>query len=96
MRIAFEIDANDLKQIQQITGQKKKSRAISEALADFLRLRERQAFIERALAGQTDYALTNDALEATCMRLADSLQTYFKYPPCLTARVAAAWPAFSA
>ncbi len=64
MRITFEIDANDLRQIQKITGQKKKSPAISRALADFLRMRERQAFIEKALAGQTDYALTNEDLEA--------------------------------
>jgi hypothetical protein len=64
MRITFDIDANDLKKIQRITGQKKKSPAISRALADFLRMRQRQAFIEKALAGQTDYALTNDDLEA--------------------------------
>jgi hypothetical protein len=64
MRITFDIDANDLKQIQTITGHKKKSPAISRALADFLRMRERQAFIEKALSGQTDYALTNDDLEA--------------------------------
>jgi hypothetical protein len=64
MRITFEIDANDLKQIQQITGQKKKSPAISRALADFLRMRQRQAFIEKALSGKTDYALTNEDLEA--------------------------------
>lgn len=64
MRITFEIDANDLKQIQKITGQKKKSPAISRALTDFLRMRERREFIEKALAGQTDYALTNEELEA--------------------------------
>jgi len=56
--------ANDLKQLQKITGQKKKSPAIRHALADFLRMRERRAFLEKALAGQTDYALTNDDLEA--------------------------------
>jgi ABC-type enterochelin transport system ATPase subunit len=64
MRITFEIDANDLKQIQKITGQQKKSPAVSRALADFLRMRKRQAFIEKVLAGQTDYALTNEDLEA--------------------------------
>jgi Arc/MetJ family transcription regulator len=64
MRITFEIDANDLKHIQKITGQKKKSPAVSRALADFLRMRQRRAFIEKALAGQTDYALTNEELEA--------------------------------
>jgi Arc/MetJ family transcription regulator len=64
MRITFDIDANDLKQIQKITGQKKKSPAIGLALEDYLRMRERRAFIEKALAGRTNYALTNDELEA--------------------------------
>jgi hypothetical protein len=64
MRITFEIDANDMKQIQKITGQKKKSPAISHALSDYLRMRERRAFIEKVLAGHTDYPLTNEELEA--------------------------------
>jgi Arc/MetJ family transcription regulator len=64
MRITFEIDANDLKEIQKITGQKKKSPAITSALADYLRMRERRAFIEKAMAGQTDYPMTNEELEA--------------------------------
>jgi hypothetical protein len=64
MRITFEIGANDLKQIQKITGQKKKSPAISRALADYLQMRQRRALIERALGGQTDYPLTNEELEA--------------------------------
>jgi Arc/MetJ family transcription regulator len=64
MRITIEIDANELKQIQKITGQRKKSPAVSRALADFLRMRKREAFIEKALAGQTDYALTNEQIEA--------------------------------
>jgi Arc/MetJ family transcription regulator len=64
MRITFEINANDLKQIQKITGQKKKSPAVSRALTDYLRMRERRAFIEKALTGHTDYALTNEELEA--------------------------------
>jgi hypothetical protein len=64
MRITFDIDVNDLKQIQKITGQKKKSPAINRALADYLRMRERRAFIEKVLAGRTNYALTNEELEA--------------------------------
>jgi len=53
-----------MKENQRITGQKQKSPAISRALADKVRLLERRAFIEKALAGQTDYALTNEELEA--------------------------------
>jgi hypothetical protein len=64
MRITVEIDEIDLKRIQQITRQKKVSPAVSQALTDYLRQQERRAFIERALSGGTDYALTNDELEA--------------------------------
>ena len=64
MRITFEIDATDLKHIQKITGQKKKSPAINRALREFLRMQERRAFIDKALAGGTDYALTNEELES--------------------------------
>jgi putative antitoxin of VapBC-like toxin-antitoxin system len=63
MRITIEIDSHKLRQIQKLTGEKKNSAAISRALADFLRMRRRQELIDRALAGETDYALTNDALE---------------------------------
>ena len=64
MRITVEIDATDLKRIQKVTGEKKKSPAVSQALARFLQQQERQQFAERALSGQTDYALTNAELEA--------------------------------
>ncbi len=64
MRITIDVDANDLKQIQKITGEKKKSPAIAQALSRFLHQQERHGFIERALSGQTDFALTNDELEA--------------------------------
>jgi Arc/MetJ family transcription regulator len=64
MRVTIDIDANDLVQIQRITGQKKKSPAISQALSDFVRQQQRRRFLERVLLGRTDYALTNDELEA--------------------------------
>ena len=64
MRITVEIDEKDLKRIQQITRQKKVSPAVSQALTDYLRLQRRRALVERALSGGTDYALTNDELEA--------------------------------
>jgi hypothetical protein len=64
MRITVEIDASDLRRIQRITGQKKKSPAVREALSQFLRRHERQELIERALSGQTDFALSNEELEA--------------------------------
>ena len=64
MRITVEIDAAELKQIQKATGLKKKSPAVSQALSDYLKLQQRHQFIERVLAGQTDFSLTNEALEA--------------------------------
>ncbi|MBI4324605.1 MAG: type II toxin-antitoxin system VapB family antitoxin [Chloroflexi bacterium] len=64
MRITIDIDVADLKQIQKITGQKKKSPAVSQALSQFLKLQERQKFLDRALGGQTDYAVSNEELEA--------------------------------
>ncbi|MBI3850475.1 MAG: type II toxin-antitoxin system VapB family antitoxin [Verrucomicrobia bacterium] len=64
MRVTIEVDATELKQIQQITGQKKKSPAITQALSAFIRQQQKRQFIERALSGQTDYRLTNEELEA--------------------------------
>jgi Arc/MetJ family transcription regulator len=64
MRITIDVDASELKRIQRITGEKKKSPAIAQALSRFLRQQERQKFLERALSGQTDFSLTNDELEA--------------------------------
>jgi len=64
MRITIEIDASELKKIQQLTGQKKKSPAVSRALADYLRIQQKQRLIERALTGATDFSLTNEELEA--------------------------------
>ena len=64
MRIAIEIDADRLRRIQTFTGQRKKSRAISRALAEYLDWQERREFVVRALSGNTDFSLTNDELEA--------------------------------
>jgi Arc/MetJ family transcription regulator len=65
MRITLDIDASELRRIQKITGQKKKSPAVGQALSEYLKLQERQKFIERALSGQTDFTSTNDELEAS-------------------------------
>jgi Arc/MetJ family transcription regulator len=64
MRITVEIDAKTLKQIQQATGRQKKSPAVARALDEFLRQHARREFIERAIAGKTDFGMTNDELEA--------------------------------
>lgn len=64
MRITIDIDAGELNQVQKITGQKKKSPAVRQALSAFLKWKERQKLVERALAGQTDFSMTNEELEA--------------------------------
>jgi len=64
MRITVDIDAAALRKIQKFTGLKKKSPAVSQALEEFLRQQARREFIARAVAGKTDFALTNDELEA--------------------------------
>ena len=63
MRISVEIDANEMRLIQKLTGEKKKAPAISQALSAFLRQQRKARLIERALSGQTDYALSNEQLE---------------------------------
>ena len=60
----MDIDASELRRVQKITGQTKKSPAVSRALSEFLKMQERQKFIERALSGQTDFSSTNEELEA--------------------------------
>jgi Arc/MetJ family transcription regulator len=64
MRITIELDAENMKRIQKITGQKKKSPAVARALSEFIHQYQRRQFIERALSGQTDFSLTNEELEA--------------------------------
>lgn len=59
MRITINIAANDMQQIQKLTGEKKKSAAVAQALSDYLR----QRFIERAINGETHFSLTNEELE---------------------------------
>ena len=63
MRLTIEIDADDMTRIQRITGEKKKSPAVSRALTEFLKLRERRDFIKRVLAGKTDFSSSNEQLE---------------------------------
>jgi Arc/MetJ family transcription regulator len=64
MRITIDIDVNSLNRIQKITGEKKKSPAVMRALADYLNWRQRHQFVQRILAGKTDFSLSNEELEA--------------------------------
>jgi hypothetical protein len=53
-----------MSRIRNLTGKRKTSNAVSKALAEFLKLRERRKFIGRVLAGKTDFSLSNEQLEA--------------------------------
>jgi Arc/MetJ family transcription regulator len=64
MRITVEIDAIAMKRIQKLTGETKKSPAVSQALNAYLRQQARREFIERALSGRTELSISNEELEA--------------------------------
>jgi len=64
MRITVEIDASDLRAIQRITGEKKKSPALSFALREYIRENKKQKIIEKVLSGNSDYSQSNEELEA--------------------------------
>ncbi|MBT5902226.1 MAG: type II toxin-antitoxin system VapB family antitoxin [Opitutaceae bacterium] len=64
MRITIDIDDQKLDEVLTATGQHKKSPAVVVALDEFLENRRRQAFLDRVLAGKTDYQASNDEVEA--------------------------------
>jgi hypothetical protein len=63
MRITIEIDEKQVRQIQKLTKQRKMSPAINLALSNYLRQQAKDQFLQEALSGQTDFALTNEELE---------------------------------
>ncbi len=64
MRITVDLDANDLTEVSRLTGIKKKSPAVALAVQEYIRQKERELFLKKVLAGETNYALSNDELEA--------------------------------
>ena len=64
MRITIEIEENKLDEVLAATGERKKSPAVAVALDEFLENRRRQAFLDRVMAGKTDYQATNKEVEA--------------------------------
>jgi Arc/MetJ family transcription regulator len=64
MRITVDLDENDLAELSRLTGVGKKSPAVALAVREFIRQKERELFLKKVLAGETDYALSNDELEA--------------------------------
>ena len=71
MRITIEIDDSTLADIQHATGIEKKSPAVTQALRQYLRQRQKSRLIQKALRGETDFSLTNDELEDLALYEAD-------------------------
>lgn len=63
MRVTLEIDDNKMKAILKLTRQEKKSPALAMALDDYLAFKRRQTFVNRVMAGETDYQATNEEIE---------------------------------
>jgi len=47
MRITIELDAENMRRIQKITGQKKKSPAVNRALSEFIQQHQRRQLESR-------------------------------------------------
>jgi len=71
MRITVDIEAPQLRAIQQMTGIEKKAPAIRQALIEFIAERRRKHFLTRVMEGRVDYAATNEELEARARYDAD-------------------------
>jgi hypothetical protein len=64
MRITVEIEDSKIKAIQKWTNERKKSPAVAQALDEFIEQRQRQEFLAKVMAGETDYRSSNDELES--------------------------------
>ena len=63
MRITVDIDEKRLQTILKLTRQSKKSPAVAQALDEFIENRQRDEFLAKVMAGETDYQMSNDQLE---------------------------------
>ncbi len=64
MRITVDIEDSKLAAVLKWTRQTKKSPAVAAALDEFLAQKRRQAFLEKVLAGKTNYLASNEQVEA--------------------------------
>lgn len=64
MRIRVDIDEKQLVEVQKATGELKKSPAIRRALDEYVKEGRRKDFLRKVLSGGSDYALSNEELEA--------------------------------
>lgn len=64
MRITVDIDDKSLKELQRFTGLRKKSPAVSAAVAEYLRLQKIEHIVKMVREGKVEYATTNAEIEA--------------------------------
>ena len=64
MKITVEIEVSKIRAIQKWTRQREKSHALAQALDEFIEQRRREEFLAKVMAGETDYAATNEEIEA--------------------------------
>jgi hypothetical protein len=63
LRITVEIDENTLRDVLRITGERKKSTALSKAVAEFINRKKAAEFGRLIRENAFDYPLTNEEVE---------------------------------
>ncbi|MDD2710409.1 MAG: type II toxin-antitoxin system VapB family antitoxin [Verrucomicrobiae bacterium] len=63
MRITVDVDEATLKSIMQLTGEKKKSPAISKAVVEYVNRKKAREFGRLMREGAFDYPVTNEEVE---------------------------------
>lgn len=63
MRITIDLDEKQIRKVNLLTGIEKKSPAVAAAIEEFIRQKEREAFLAEILEGKTDYSTTNEEIE---------------------------------
>ncbi|MFK7910898.1 MAG: type II toxin-antitoxin system VapB family antitoxin [Akkermansiaceae bacterium] len=64
MRITIDIDEETLDSVQQMTGESKKSPAVSKAVREFVHRRMAREFGSLLMEGAFDYPVTPDEIQA--------------------------------
>ena len=64
MRITIDINENTMKAVQEMTGETKKSPAVSKAVEEFVRRRMASEFGNMLMEGAFDYPSTPEEIEA--------------------------------
>jgi hypothetical protein len=63
MRVTVDIDEATLKDLAEMTGEKKTSPAVAKVVQDWVRRQKAKAFGRAIMEGKFDYPFTNDEIE---------------------------------